>query len=309
MTPDQSATDLVTELHFALAEADSETPAHGLRARVVGAAVGDRAPGFGLEQAEHVSGAEALRRMGDRLSVLLGELPDDEWTRATVRGLDVSGLVGHLIGVERDFAAMLGGDDSACEADHVDATRASSLAQTGRAPDDTREEWRRAFAETSALLDAQPDMGRDAAFHRIALPLDDLLVARAFELWTHDEDIRRATGRPVADPDPSTLTRMTELATGLLPVGVALAGQSVPDVDARLVLTGPGGGTWDVSLDGPVSRARPGATFASRVVVDAAQFCRVAANRSGLTASGAVVSDDARVAERLFAGAAALALD
>jgi hypothetical protein len=95
----------------------------------------------------------------------------------------------------------------------------------------------------------------------------------------------------------------------LLPVGVALAGQSLPGVDARLVLTGPGGGTWDVSLDGAVSRARPDATFASRVVVDAAQFCRVAANRSDLIASGAIVAHDPRVAARLFAGAAALALD
>lgn len=309
MTPEPSATDLVTELHFALAEADAETPVPGLRARVVGAAVDHRAPGFVVESAEHVPGAETLRRMGDRLSALLAELRDDEWTRPTVRGLDVSGLVGHLIGVERDFVAMLRGDRSVGDADHVGATRAAALAQAGRAPDETRDEWRAAFAETRALLDARPDMDREEAFHRIALPLDDLLVARAFELWTHDEDIRRATGRPVADPDPATLTRMTELATRLLPVGVALAGQSVPDVGVRLVLTGPGGGTWDVSFGGVVSRARPDATFASRVVVDAAQFCRVAANRSDLTGSGAVVSDDARVAERLFAGAASLALD
>ena len=94
-------------------------------------------------------------------------------------------------------------------------------------------------------------------------------MVRAFELWTHEEDIRRATGRPVADPDAATLSRMTGLATALLPAGVARAGRDRPG-PVRLVLTGPGGGTWDVGLAGGVSRAEPGRTFDTHVVVDAA---------------------------------------
>lgn len=309
MTPERSATDIVTELHFALAEADARTPAAGMRERVVGAASDQRAPGFPVDRAAHVSGSDGFARTGERLSALLGELHDDEWARPTVRGLVVSGLVGHLIGVERDFAALLGGDESTGDADHVAATQPSALAQAGRAPHETRDEWRDAFARTLTLLGTQADAHRDLRFHRIALPLDELLVARAFELWTHDEDVRRATGRPLVDPDPETLTRMTELATGLLPYGLALAGAGAPETGVRLVLTGPGGGTWDVAPGGAVTRARPGARVGSRVVVDAAAFCRVAANRADLTSSGAAVSDDVRVAERVFTGASALALD
>ncbi len=309
MSANRSTTDLLTELHYALAEADAQTPAGGLRDRVLDAATDGRAPGFTTDPVDRVTGATAFRRMGDRLAALLGELDDDEWTRPTVRDLDVSGLVGHLIGVERDFAAMLQGDMSVGDADHVEATQATALAQAGRSPSDTRDDWTTTFAHTLSLLDARADAARDVRFQGIALPLDELLVARAFELWTHDEDVRRATGRAVADPEPGTLTRMTGLATGLLPLGVALAGSDAPDVTARLVLTGAGGGTWDVALRGDASRARPRVAFASRVVVDAAAFCRVAANRSDLTRSGAVVTDDVRVAEWLFAGAARLALD
>ena len=32
--------------------------------------------------------------------------------------------------------------------------------------------------------------------HGMHLPLGALLVVRAFELWTHDNDIRRAAGLP-----------------------------------------------------------------------------------------------------------------
>ena len=52
-------------------------------------------------------------------------------------------------------------------------------------------------------------------------------------------------GLPPAVPDASTLRLMTELAARLLPHGTARAGLRDP-VRVHLVLTGPGGGTWDV---------------------------------------------------------------
>ena len=76
------------------------------------------------------------------------------------------------------------------------------------------------------------------------------------------------------------------------------------------MLTGPGGGSWDMPLRGAGSaRARPGARFDGHIVVDSAAFCRVVANRADLQRSGAVVSQDLQVAELLLRGAAALALD
>ena len=83
----------------------------------------------------------------------------------------------------------------------------------------------------------------------IPLPLGAALVARAFELWTHENDIRRVAGLAASVPDASTLRLMTELATSMLPFGAMLAGLQGP-INLRLVLTGPGGGTWDVVVGG-----------------------------------------------------------
>jgi len=82
-------------------------------------------------------------------------------------------------------------------------------------------------------------------------------------------DIRQAVGWAPSVPDPSTLRLMTDLAARLLPHAAALP----EPVEVRLVLTGPGGGTWDVTM----GSAPAAATVA--IVADAVGFCRLAANR------------------------------
>lgn len=311
-TPPQRV-DPITELRYALAQGDTETPASTFRDQLLAAAMAARAPGLPVDPREPVSGVETLRRMTSRLSQLLAALPASSWTLPTIRELDVQGLVGHLIGVEQAFAATLLGDDGAADADHVESTQPSALRQLGRTPEATFDDWALATERTIALSAEAADPARIIRFHGIQLELDALLVVRSFELWTHDEDIRRALGREVVDPDPQSLDRMTALAAALLPVGIAVAAGPLPNGhsgSARLVLTGPGGGSWDVALRGPgVTRARPGAHFDAHIVVDSAAFCRVVANRSDLQRSGAIVSQDPEVAGLLLRGAAALALD
>ena len=94
------------------------------------------------------------------------------------------------------------------------------------------------------------------------LPLRALLVVRAFELWVHENDIRLAAGQPLAVPGPSVLSLMTRLAATLLPGAAVRAGVPGPG-RLHLVLTGPGGGTWDLEWDPErdpetASAARPG---------------------------------------------------
>ena len=67
-------------------------------------------------------------------------------------------------------------------------------------------------------------MAAEVTVWGIPLPLGAPLVARAFELWTHENDIRRVAGLPASVPDASTLRLMTELATSMLPFGAMLAG-------------------------------------------------------------------------------------
>jgi hypothetical protein len=140
----------------------------------------------------------------------------------------------------------------------------------------------------------------------LELPLGALLVVRAFELWTHENDIRGVVGWPASAPDAATLRLMTDLVARLLPIGVARAAAHSSPLDLRLVLTGAGGGTWDVPLG-----VRSGETGVPEVAVvaDAIAFCRLVANRIEPADLRPHVSGAVEHADRVFAGAAALALD
>ena len=135
------------------------------------------------------------------------------------------------------------------------------------------------------------------------LSLSALLVVRAFELWTHENDIRRAAGLPASVPDPSTLGLMSRLAAQLLPHAAARTGLHEP-VNVRLVLTGPGGGAWDIAVgEGP-----PDPVFI-RIIADAVGFCRLVANRVTPADLDLHVTGDPGRAAGVLAAASALALD
>ncbi|HEY2813709.1 MAG TPA: maleylpyruvate isomerase family mycothiol-dependent enzyme [Acidimicrobiales bacterium] len=289
------------ELRFALAEGDAIDPSFALRQRVLAAAADARSPGRAVDAPQWITGVEAFRRAVTRLDDLLGDLAPAEWSHPALRDLDVQGLVGHLIGVEQAFGAALDGEID--ERDHVSSTQPIALRQRGRTPVETHREWFESVTASIAQV-TELDPATPTSFYGVVLPLDDMLVVRAFEMWIHDEDIRRATARPLATPDPERLARMVGLVTTLLPGGIARAGQTHAGT-ARLVLTGSAGGTWDIGLDGgDVSRKAQ-----TLIVVDAVQFCRIVGARENQVSAGAVVSGDPTVAERLLLGAAALALD
>ena len=296
----------LVELHYALAEGDAEEPTERLRAQVIDAAIAARAPGRSSRPAPRLSGAEVFERTVDRLDALLGDLDPPDWSRPALRDLDVQGLVGHLIGIEGQFARTLEGGGSADDgsADHVSSTQPVALAQAGRPAAMTRREWHDTAMRT---IDWVHDTPADTpmTFYGVTMPIDALLVVRAFEMWTHDEDVRRAAGRPLPALDAGRLARMAELAVQLLPAGLARANRSVEGRSARLVLTGPGGGTFDVALDGAPSP--PASPADTRIVIDVTEFCRIVGDRP--TGARPVISGDPSLADDVLVGAAALALD
>jgi uncharacterized protein (TIGR03083 family) len=308
-------TSPLEELRYALAEADTHRPPVALRSRVLGAAITSRPGGMAIGTAAPITAAEAYRRTMASLDSVLSELTDAEWHRHVLRDLDIQGLIGHLIGVERHLHAALGigpeidraaHSEAPARADHVTATQGEALAQAGRSPADTRAEWLDLVATTVAHasgLDAE-GAARAITLHTVAGPVARLLVIRSFETWTHEEDIRRVTDRPLAAPDSARLRLMTDLAVAALPMGLAILGRPQPGRTARMVLTGPGGGTWQASLD----RSPPGLTDV-RIIADAVSFCRLVANRITPEELGAVVTGDEALAADLLAGARTLALD
>ncbi len=278
-------------------------PPSGLRERVLEASQRARAAGRPAPEAAEISAAEAFSRAAEAFYGLLDALSDEDWRMPVLRDLDVQGLVGHLIGVEDHVHRCLSGDPEVAEANHIESTQPAAACQAGRPCEQTRIEWRRAAERTAELVRAFGDPGAEVAVHGMRLPLRALLVVRAFELWTHDNDIRRAARLPSSVPDASTLALMTGLATRLLPAAAAGAGLEEP-VNVHLVLTGPGGGTWDLAL----GAGRPDPVSVC-IVTDAVGFCRLVANRAAPAALDLHVTGDSCCAAKVLAAAATLALD
>src|SRR5947207_522523 len=170
----------------------------GLRERVMAASLLARGMGQPVPAVPEISADEAFARAADAFYELLRALSEQGWKTEALRGLDVQGLVGHLTGVEHDTHRALAGDPTVADAEHVESTQGSAVRQADRSPAQTLHEWRLAADHTLELIrgaGADPAAGGDTdriAVHGIRLPLDDLLVVRAFELWVHDNDIRRA---------------------------------------------------------------------------------------------------------------------
>ncbi len=196
----------------------------------------------------------------------------------------------------------LAGDPGVATGSHVESTQPAAERQSGRPVAATRAEWRRAADRTMELVGAAGDLDAEVAVHGLRLPVGLLLVVRAFELWVHDNDIRRAVGLPPVAPDASTLSLMTGVAARLLPHAAARTGLTDP-ARVHLVLTGPGGGTWDVSIgegeDAP----------ATTIVADAVSFCQLVANRATPADLDLHITGDQDRAARVLAVASALALD
>jgi uncharacterized protein (TIGR03083 family) len=292
----------------------------GLRERVMTASLLAREAGQPVPAVPAISGAEAFGRAADAFYELLSGLDERDWARPALRGLDVQGLTGHLIGVEEDMQRGLAGDPAVAGADHVESTQDSAVRQASRSPALTMRDWRRAADRTLAEARSagtgagtEADGGRDGriAVHGMRLPLDDLLVVRAFELWVHENDIRRCAGLAPSVPDPPVLRLMSDLAARMLPYAAARTGLR-ERVDVHLVLTGPGGGTWDVTVgqqpDGREPDGQgPGSDVA--IVTDAVGFCRLAANRTTPAELGPHVTGDAGRAAEVLAATSTLALD
>lgn len=274
----------------------------GLRERVLTASGRARPAGTGWPDIAPDSPPVAFGRAADAFYETLGNLSEPDWHRPVLRDLDVQGLVGHLIGVEADVQRALAGDPAVASTEHVSATQPVALAQAGRPPHETVADWRAAVDRTLDLI-SHGTLDVTATLYGVPLPVGDLLVARTFELWTHENDIRTAAGFPPSAPRPSTLRPMTELATALLPLGAALRGVSDP-ISLHLVLTGPGGGTWDIHLGEPSDHPAP-----LTIVTGVVPFCRLFSNRLDPASLDVFVDGEQSRAARVLVSATALALD
>ena len=237
--------------------------------------------------------AAAFARAIDDIRNTITLITADDWSRPAVNGLSVGELVGHLIGTQLSMAAELGlGIPISDSTDHIESTRSAISAGAASTPTAAAAEFGRVSAILTDHLLQLDDTGLAARsrFGTIDAEIRVLLVVRVFELWTHDNDLRRAVGLDRVEPDDDRLWMMTRT---VMPVVERIGGDRL-----RIVLTGAGGGVWPASRD-----------EVAEIALDAVAFCRRVANRVSLDNLDVDVSGDGAAANTLLDELAKLALD
>jgi len=237
--------------------------------------------------------AAGFARAVDDVHSTITLISADDWGRPAVNGLRVGELVGHLIGTQLSMAAELGlGRPISTSTDHIESTRTAIVAGVALSPDAAAAEFRRVSDVLTNHLLQLNDAGLavQSRFGSIDASIRFLLVVRVFELWTHDNDLRRAVGLARIEPDADRLWMMTRT---VMPVVERIGGNRI-----RIVLTGAGGGVWPAIHD-----------EVAEIALDATAFCRRVANRVSLDHLDADVSGDRTAARELLERLATLALD
>jgi uncharacterized protein (TIGR03083 family) len=266
---------------FAAAVVDDIPPATELRSRVLASAWRRRQP------AAVVAGASPIdvhRVEVGRVVLLLRDLTAADWNRPVdppeLAGWTVHDVVVHLVANESLLAAQLGvpvpgipetatdneGRTAQARARHADGPPGHAVAELEAAAEAVDTE---VAARGEARLDEPIDWlgGRDPT--RVAL------LVRAFETWTHADDIRRAIGAAMVLPPPASLLTMTHLACDFVPRLLAARGVDHRGQLVRFRFTDLGDAAWDVEL-GVLDGVRPAGddTVDAEIVTTAAAMCR-----------------------------------
>lgn len=282
------------EAAAALGAAGAVIPPPGLRDRLLHVAG---------ERVSPVSPQEALEAETERFDALLATLAGADLDVVTHNGLSVHDLVSHIEAIDRAFvgeAAAVPAKYRLIGATEVQQITAETLPEhAGEAFADTVTRFRGTRSDLVGLADRLPAEKLVAGYR-----CDDVLVVRAFETWTHHDDICRALGRDETVPAPAVMRAMAELSVRSLPLAMAVRGTPRPDRIARLVLTGAGGGEWTFAC-GPGAAASGVADVVIRAPV--VEWCRRFADRLEPDVVPAEVEGDVELAKELVSAANAFA--
>ena len=145
---------------------------------------------------------QAWRGTADDLLDLMPTLSDDDWMLPTdLPGWTVHDVAAHLAHLE----AVLAGHDDEMEMRGPDGQVSADYTQLGvearadSSPADLIEEFRSAVDARTKRFDAElPDPAEPASITPggVDWTWEVLLRNRAIDIWAHEQDIRRAVGRP-----------------------------------------------------------------------------------------------------------------
>jgi uncharacterized protein (TIGR03084 family) len=221
------------------------------------------------------------REQIEGLDGVLRSLERDQWAAVASEadGWSVQDLIAHLTATESLVAERLDLRSTAWANDPGDVfgrTAAFQRRNRDRTPSATRMDWWdqvSAVERHVAALSAR-ELDRRIEWLGLSIPIRRVVTARAFETWIHADDIRVAVGRVRVAPKPASMHLVADLAVRSLPAALRITGADRPGRTARVVLTGPGGGTWTLALGGEPADP-PDAVLTADVI----EFCFLAGGR------------------------------
>lgn len=250
------------------------------------------------------------RSIEDLLTVLEGLSPE-EWDLPTdLPGWDVRAVVSHTAHLESVLATGVEEHAEVGDAPHVvspmgqyteigvvnrrDATPADLLAEI-RSATRRRHETLLAAMPTDASAPADPVFG--------GMPWDwgTLLRNRPLDVWMHEQDVRRAVGRPGGTDSPGAAHTVAQLGST---IGYVLGKRvgAAPGTSVVLEVVGHGSFAVEVGDDG---RARPVTAPPTdptvRLRMDAATLAVLAGGRRGPDRAEVVVDGDPDLAAAILA--------
>src|SRR5438105_4173220 len=165
----------------------------------------------------------------DSFDALVNGLAPEQLDVATCNGLTIRELVVHMAAQESAFAASAGAPTiPELTTDEVEARTRELIDQLGDRPvSDAQALWRRSVEALRAWASGEggrlevPGIGFSMSRH-------SALTSRAFETWTHEDDVRRALGRPPLVPPARHLRLMADVSTRSLPLALAFTGRVRP---------------------------------------------------------------------------------
>ena len=213
-----------------------------------------------------------LAASGERF---VATLTGADLARPTRLGATVGQLLAHLVGQLERTATELGqGTFPTIDDDSYEHWTATAPYLAAHAASDSAS-FATALADVNGRVIAAIDVleGSDAFGDPRAIgSLANRVLGKSFELWMHIDDVRLALGQPPTAPSSGAVLAVCNLATDVLPYGMAATGTAVAGRTLRVVLTGPGGGTWMCAL---APGEQPAAQSDAALVADAVMFCRL----------------------------------
>ncbi|WP_300680501.1 maleylpyruvate isomerase family mycothiol-dependent enzyme [Nocardioides sp.] len=252
---------------------------------------------------------DTWRSSAAEVSALLRDLDAAEWDLPTaLPGWDVRAVAAHLAHLESELAGIPQPEVVVAPAPHItgpmsEFTERGPIARRGWAPSQIVDELDHAVALRSAALTADPPQDPDALAPGFAGLIGwtwrTLLSNRPLDLWMHEQDIRRATGRPGGLTSAGARHTAAVVAASL-PFVVGKRAQAPIGSTVALEVTGALPATYAVTV-GEDGRARPTEAVAeptARITLDFGDWIALAGGRVAGDAVPAVVQGDADLAER-----------